>query len=79
MDYEIRIFSETGRSSIVVRASCETDTAALVKIARMGPIDYQYVEVWRDLERIYIGRNVPRNCLQNGKVRDRAGPGLGTD
>ena len=65
-DYEIRIFSESGHSNIVVREFCETDTAALVKIARMGGIDYQCVEVWRDLERIYVGRNVPRSKAPKG-------------
>ena len=64
-DYEVRLFSKTGHPSIVIRTSCESDTAALVRIVRMGVTDYQSIEVWRDLERIYVGRNVPRGCSRN--------------
>jgi hypothetical protein len=59
VDYKITLFSKSGHPGIVIRTSCESDTAALVKIVQMGVTDYQSIEVWRDLERIYVGRNVP--------------------
>jgi hypothetical protein len=58
-NYEMRIFNENGDPSIVVRALCETNTAALAIIARIGGTDFQRVEACRDLEHIYVGRNVP--------------------
>ena len=68
MDYEITVFGEHGHPSITIRTSCDTDTEALVKIVRMGIIDYQVIEVWRDLERIYVGRRVPRRGRRNYRV-----------
>ena len=65
MDYEIRLFGERDHPSVIIRTSCNTDTDALVKILRMGIIDYQGIEVWRDLERIYVGRRVPRRGRRN--------------
>jgi hypothetical protein len=64
-DYEVRLFSNAGHPCIVIRTSCETDTAALVKIVQMGVTDFQSIDVWRDLERIYVGRNVPRGRSRN--------------
>jgi hypothetical protein len=60
--YEIRVFNRNGNLSVIIPTSCATDTIALSKIIRMGVIDYQNIEIWRDLDCIYVGREVsPRN------------------
>ena len=74
MDYEIRLFGERDHPSVIIRTSCNTDTDALVKIVRMGIIDYQVIEVWRDLERIYVGSKVPRTSKRNDEVTTLAQP-----
>jgi hypothetical protein len=64
--YEIRVFNRNGNLSVVIPTSCATDTIALSTIIRMGVIDYQNIEIWRDLDCIYLGREVsPGNRASN--------------
>ena len=58
MDYETRVFDSNHKLKLVITASCSTDTAALTKLVRMGITDYQKIEIWRELECIYSGREI---------------------
>ena len=59
MDYEIRLFSGKTHPSVVIPATCGTDTAAFSQIIRMGIVDYRNIDIWRGLECIYVGRSIP--------------------
>ncbi len=60
MDYETRVFDSRNRLKLVIPASCATDTAALTTLIRMGITDYQKIEIWRESECIYCGREINR-------------------
>jgi hypothetical protein len=61
MDYEARLFDSASLLKLVIPMSCETDTAALTQLIKMGIADFESVAIWRGCDCIYNGRNVTRH------------------
>jgi hypothetical protein len=72
MDYETAVFDADQKLKKVIPTSCDTDTAALKELIRMGVADFQKITIWRGPDCIYNGRDV-NSATSN--VRPRSGNG----
>jgi hypothetical protein len=67
IDYEVLLFRENGKLSVIIPEICSSDNAAMCGLVRMGVANFQTIEVWRGLELIYVGSGV-RNSERHQPV-----------
>ena len=54
-NYEIRLLDVRGRLATAIFTSSDSDAHAMLAIKKIHALPYHIIEVWRELDRIYVG------------------------